>query len=256
MKKLFFILLFVPFFLISQKGCEVFGKIEFVESGENYKVKILDKGSDLKIRLVSFEANSKGKWELVNSGANYKLKIVDFGEDFSVEEVDFGEGCGEMELDHQKWDKREEVYTKSNPLLQAIQQKKMIEGRSGIKSIDADFNNPQKENELGRSNENLHNEARRKDGALSMILLIKKIEKVYYTHLKEYEKNPTIKTAFEIEENTSEAIDLSKKIFKILKSNFNEGTKIENKWGPINEEHKAVIKKYGKYKKYKRKNKL
>ena len=36
MKKLYLIVLLIPFFGISQKACNVFGKIKFVEYGEDY----------------------------------------------------------------------------------------------------------------------------------------------------------------------------------------------------------------------------
>ena len=51
-------MLLIPFFGISQKACNVFGKVKFVEYGEDYK-----------------------------------LKVVKYGEDFKAKEVDYGEGC-------------------------------------------------------------------------------------------------------------------------------------------------------------------
>ena len=62
-------MLLIPFFGISQKACNVFGKVKFVEYGEDYKVKFVDYGED------------------------YKLKVVKFGEDFKAKEVDYDEGC-------------------------------------------------------------------------------------------------------------------------------------------------------------------
>ena len=60
MKKLLLILILLPFFGLSQKACNVFGKVKFVEYGED-KV---------------------GNW-----------KVVDYGEDFKAKEVEYGEGC-------------------------------------------------------------------------------------------------------------------------------------------------------------------
>ena len=53
MKRLLLILLFIPFFGISQKACNVFGKIKFVEYGEDYKVKFVDYGENIKFKYIS-----------------------------------------------------------------------------------------------------------------------------------------------------------------------------------------------------------
>ena len=75
------------------KGCHVFGKIKFVDYGEDYKVKFVDYGEDLKIKYVDYGEDSQGKWKTVDYGEDFKIKIVDYGEDFKVKEVDYGEGC-------------------------------------------------------------------------------------------------------------------------------------------------------------------
>jgi hypothetical protein len=75
------------------KGCHVYGKIKFVEFGEDYKVKFVSFGEDLKIKYVSFGADSPGEWKSVEFGEDYKIKVVEFGEDYKVKEVSFGEGC-------------------------------------------------------------------------------------------------------------------------------------------------------------------
>ena len=93
MKKLLFILLFVsPFFGISQKACNVFGKVKFVEYGEDYKVKFVDYGEDIKFKYVKYGEDKIGKWKAVDYGEDYKLKVVKYGEDFKAKEVDYGEG--------------------------------------------------------------------------------------------------------------------------------------------------------------------
>lgn len=74
-------------------ACEVYGKIKFVDYGEDYKVKRVDYGEDVKIKWVDYGENSKGKWKRVDYGEDFKLKWVDYGEDFKVKEVDYGEGC-------------------------------------------------------------------------------------------------------------------------------------------------------------------
>lgn len=74
-------------------ACEVYGKIKFVDYGEDYKVKFVDYGQDVKIKMVDYGENSKGKWKEVDYGQKYKIKKVDYGEDFKVKLVDYGEGC-------------------------------------------------------------------------------------------------------------------------------------------------------------------
>ena len=94
MKKLLLILLFVkPFFGISQKACNVFGKVKFVEYGEDYKVQFVDYGEDLKIKYVNYGEDNVGNWKVVDYWEDYKLKVVKYGEDFKAKEVDYGEGC-------------------------------------------------------------------------------------------------------------------------------------------------------------------
>lgn len=75
------------------KGCHVYGKIKFVDYGEDYKVKFVDYGEDLKIKYVEYGEDKEGLWKTVDYGEDYKIKIVDYGEDIKVKEVDYGEGC-------------------------------------------------------------------------------------------------------------------------------------------------------------------
>ena len=93
MKKLLLVLLFMPFIGISQKACNVFGKVKFVEYGEDYKVKFVDYGEDIKFKYVSYGEDKIGKWKAVDYWEDYKLKVVKYGEDFKAKEVDYGEGC-------------------------------------------------------------------------------------------------------------------------------------------------------------------
>jgi len=75
------------------KGCHVYGKIKFVDYGEDYKVKFVDYGEDLKIKYVDYGEDKVGCWKVVEYGEKFKIKIVDYGEDFKVKEVDYDEGC-------------------------------------------------------------------------------------------------------------------------------------------------------------------
>lgn len=77
----------------SNKGCHVYGKIKFVEHGEDYKVKFVSYGEDLAVEYVNLVADSPGEWDVVDYGEDYKIKIVENGEDFKVNVVFFGAGC-------------------------------------------------------------------------------------------------------------------------------------------------------------------
>jgi hypothetical protein len=74
-------------------ACEVYGKIKFVDYGEDYKVKEVDYGEDVKIKMVDYGEDNRGKWKKVDYGEDFKIKMVDYGEDFKVKYVDYGEGC-------------------------------------------------------------------------------------------------------------------------------------------------------------------
>jgi hypothetical protein len=75
------------------KYCHVFGKIRYVDYGEDYKVKIVDYGADIDVVHEQYFADSPGEWRTVDFGEDYKIRVVDFGEDFTIKYVSFGEGC-------------------------------------------------------------------------------------------------------------------------------------------------------------------
>ena len=54
MKKLLLVfILCSPLMALGQKACNVYGKVKFVEYGEDYKVKFVNYGEDLKIKYVT-----------------------------------------------------------------------------------------------------------------------------------------------------------------------------------------------------------
>jgi hypothetical protein len=75
------------------KGCQVYGKIKFVEYGEDYKVKFVSYGENLKVKYVDFGESQAGNWKVVEFGERYKIKVVEYGEDFTVKTVSYGQGC-------------------------------------------------------------------------------------------------------------------------------------------------------------------
>jgi hypothetical protein len=74
------------------KNKQLFGKVQIVEYGADFKVQKVDYGSDLKVRAVDYGASSCGKWQFVEYGANFKVQFVDYGSDFKVQFVNYGEG--------------------------------------------------------------------------------------------------------------------------------------------------------------------
>jgi len=77
----------------TNKGCHVYGKIKYVEYGEDYKVRFVDTGANLKVKYVEFGEYAGGNWKMVEFGEDYKIKIVSYGEDFTVKTVSYGQGC-------------------------------------------------------------------------------------------------------------------------------------------------------------------
>lgn len=66
----------------------VFGKIQFVDSFPDYKVKIVAGNADLKVQKVLSFPSAPGKWKIVNSFPDYKIQIVDAFPDFTIRYVD------------------------------------------------------------------------------------------------------------------------------------------------------------------------
>lgn len=74
------------------KTYPLYGKVEVVKSGADFKVQIVNVGADLKVELVDVGANSCGKVEVVKVGADVKVEIVEVGADIKVEITDVGAG--------------------------------------------------------------------------------------------------------------------------------------------------------------------
>ena len=78
MKKLLFFLLLTPLASFGQKACNVYGKIKFVNYGEDYKVKFVKYSEDLSIKYVRYGEDEGGRWKVVDYGEDYKIKVVKF----------------------------------------------------------------------------------------------------------------------------------------------------------------------------------
>eukprot|EP00009_Paramoeba_aestuarina_P003425 CAMPEP_0201521618 /NCGR_PEP_ID=MMETSP0161_2-20130828/15209_1 /ASSEMBLY_ACC=CAM_ASM_000251 /TAXON_ID=180227 /ORGANISM="Neoparamoeba aestuarina, Strain SoJaBio B1-5/56/2" /LENGTH=192 /DNA_ID=CAMNT_0047920281 /DNA_START=12 /DNA_END=590 /DNA_ORIENTATION=+ len=66
---------------------KVYGKIQFVKAGADYKVKEVKSYPDLKVSKVSSFADKPGKWKIVDYGADYKIQVVTYGADFTIKYV-------------------------------------------------------------------------------------------------------------------------------------------------------------------------
>lgn len=64
------------------------GKIQFVDSFPDYKVKVVTSFPDLKVKKVSSFADSPGEWQIVDSFPDYKIQIVTSFPDFTIQYVD------------------------------------------------------------------------------------------------------------------------------------------------------------------------
>ena len=75
------------------KYCHVFGKIQYVDYGEDYKVKFVNSSGNLDVKFVEYGADSPGEWKVVEYGEDFKIRIVEYGEDFTIRRVQYGAGC-------------------------------------------------------------------------------------------------------------------------------------------------------------------
>lgn len=67
---------------------KIYGKIQFVDSYPDYKVKVVNQFPDLKVKKVDSWPDSVGKWQTVDSYPDYKIQIVDSYPDFTIEYVE------------------------------------------------------------------------------------------------------------------------------------------------------------------------
>ncbi|MDF1741229.1 MAG: hypothetical protein P1U86_18855 [Verrucomicrobiales bacterium] len=64
------------------------GRIQFVKSFPDYKVKIVDSFADLHVKRVTSFPNSSGKWQIVESFPDFKIQIVESFPDFKIKYVE------------------------------------------------------------------------------------------------------------------------------------------------------------------------
>ena len=66
---------------------QIHGRIQFVTSFPDYKVKIVSSFPDLKVKRVSSFPSSCGKWKFVKSFPDFKIKYVSSFPDFKIKFV-------------------------------------------------------------------------------------------------------------------------------------------------------------------------
>ena len=64
---------------------KVYGKIQFVNSFPDYKVKAVTSFPDLKVKVVTSFPDKPGEWQIVTSFPDYKVQMVDSFPDFTIQ---------------------------------------------------------------------------------------------------------------------------------------------------------------------------
>ena len=77
-------LLFASSSFASPKGENVYGRIQWVESSPDYKVKVVNTFADLDVQIVTSFPDRMGRWQIVKSLPDYKIQRVTSGEDFKI----------------------------------------------------------------------------------------------------------------------------------------------------------------------------
>lgn len=76
--------------VLSRQGVNVstvYGKIQFVDSFPDYRVKAVNSFPNLKVKKVASFPNGPGQWQIVNSFPDFKIKLVDSFPDFTIQYV-------------------------------------------------------------------------------------------------------------------------------------------------------------------------
>lgn len=66
---------------------KIHGRIQFVKSFPDYKVKAVTSFPDLRVEIVDSLPNAAGQWQMVDSFPDYKIEMVDSFPDFTIEYV-------------------------------------------------------------------------------------------------------------------------------------------------------------------------
>ena len=73
--------------------CQLYGKIQMVDSFPDVKVQSVSSFPDIRVQLVGSFPDSPGKWQLVGSFPDYKVQMVSSFPDYKIEYVGSFPGC-------------------------------------------------------------------------------------------------------------------------------------------------------------------
>lgn len=73
--------------------CQLFGKIQFVQSFPDVKVQVVTAFPDIKVQIVNAFPDKPGKWQKVSSFPDYKVQIVNSFPDYKIQYVQSFPGC-------------------------------------------------------------------------------------------------------------------------------------------------------------------
>ena len=65
----------------------IYGRIQWVDSFPDYRVKIVTSFPDLYVESVSSFPDREGRWQIVMSNPDYRIQRVEVGEDFRIQVV-------------------------------------------------------------------------------------------------------------------------------------------------------------------------
>ena len=82
-----------PIFGPPECACMLYGKIQYVDSFPDVKVKVVTSFEDIAVKEVTSFPDKPGEWEIVNSFPDIKVQIVDSFEDYTIKYVDSFPGC-------------------------------------------------------------------------------------------------------------------------------------------------------------------
>ena len=66
---------------------KIHGRIQFVSSFPDFKVKVVNSFPDLKVQVVESFPDKPGRWQIVESFPDYKIQIVESFPDFTIQYV-------------------------------------------------------------------------------------------------------------------------------------------------------------------------
>ena len=70
------------------QGHKLYGTVQFVEAGEDLKIRYVEAFEDLKVRYVIAFADACGEWQVVEAFPDLKVRVVEAFEDLKVRFVD------------------------------------------------------------------------------------------------------------------------------------------------------------------------